>query len=210
VLALITAGGVLAVVQLGSVHALWSTSYGSVLALKLIAVVGLLALAAINRLVFTPALARGERRMTRHFAQAIGAEVVLVFVIFGLVAGWRFTPPPRAAAVAQPSKPAYVHIHTDKGMADVTLNPGRAGTSTATLILLSDSGVPLEPKEVTLRLSNRAAGIEPLERPARRVGAGEWSVDLSIPVSGRWQVRVDVLVSDFDKLMLEGSIEVRP
>jgi copper transport protein len=193
------------------VEALWRTSYGNILAVKLMAVLGLLALATVNRVVFTPALAQGDSRMTRRFAQAIGAEVVLVVVIFGLVAGWRFTPPPRGAAVAPSSTPAYVHIHTNTAMAEVTIDPGRAGTTTATLILLSGSGVPLEPKEVTLRLSNRAAGIEPLERPARRVGVGEWSVEnLSIPLPGRWQVRVDALVTDFDKLMLEGSIEVRP
>jgi copper transport protein len=210
-LALIAAGGVLAIIQLGSVEALWTTRYGKILALKLIAVLGLLALAVVNRLVFTPAVARGGRQMSRRFAQAVGAEVVLVFVIFGLAAGWRFTPPPRAIAAAHPAKPAYTHIHTASGMAEVTLHPGRVGKSTGTLVLLSGSGEPLEAKAVTLSLSNRAAGIEPLERPARRVTAGKWSVEnLSIPVPGRWQVRVDALVTDFDKLMLDGSIEIRP
>ena len=38
-----------------------------------------------------------------------------------------------------------------------------------------------------------------------------WQViDLVIPTPGHWQVQVDALVSDFDKIMLEGTIEVRP
>ena len=40
---------------------------------------------------------------------------------------------------------------------------------------------------------------------------GVWQIDaLPLPVSGRWQVRVDVLVSDFEKQMLEDSVDIRP
>jgi len=33
---------------------------------------------------------------------------------------------------------------------------------------------------------------------------------MPIPRPGRWQVRVDVLVSDFEKLILEDELDVRP
>ncbi len=80
-----------------------------------------------------------------------------------------------------------------------------------TIRLVSASGAPLNPKEVAVALSNPSSGIEPFERHATQVNQGTWRVDdLALPVSGHWQVRVDALVSDFDKVMLEGMIEVRP
>jgi len=47
-------------------------------------------------------------------------------------------------------------------------------------------------------------------RGANRVSEGVWRVDqLPVPRSGRWQVRIDVLVSDFEKLILEDEVELR-
>jgi copper transport protein len=69
----------------------------------------------------------------------------------------------------------------------------------------------LNPKEVAIALSNPSSGIEPFERNAVQENQGTWRVDdLTLPVPGQWQVQIDALVSDFDKVMLEGSIEVRP
>jgi len=84
------------------------------------------------------------------------------------------------------------------------------GINRATVVLLSPSGTVLEPKEIAVSLANSALGVEPLERAANRVSEGVWRVDqLPIPRPGRWQVRIDVLVSDFEKLILEDEVELR-
>ena len=94
-------------------------------------------------------------------------------------------------------------------MADVTLEPGRVGTARASIVVSRGDFSPLEPKEVTLILSNPAAGVEPVRRAAT-LRAGIWQVDaLPLPVAGRWQLHVDVLVSDFEKQRLEDSVEIR-
>ncbi|QRM27879.1 copper resistance CopC/CopD family protein [Microvirga sp. VF16] len=217
VIILMIAGAVLAVIQVGSVQALWSTPYGTILLLKLLAVVGLLALAAANRLVLTPVLAQNQAQQRTWFARSIAAEGVLVLLILGLVAGWRFTPPPRATVPipASPSiaapEPISAHFHTSKAMAQITLDPGRAGRTTMLIKLVSASGAPLNPKDVVIAFSNPSSGIEPFERHGVRMDGGTWHVDdLVVPIPGQWLVRVDALVSDFDKIMLEGMIEVRP
>jgi copper transport protein len=50
-----------------------------------------------------------------------------------------------------------------------------------------------------------------LKRAATKPGDGTWLVDgLVIPFPGRWTVRLDILVSDFEMVKLEGPIDIRP
>lgn len=204
------AGLALALVEIESVEALWSTLYGRIFLAKCAALSVLFGLAALNRLRFTPALARDPASSTIPFTRSIAAEGVLALVIFGLVAAWRFTPPPRALAAAQ-AAPLSVHIHSSPAMADLTLTPGRAGRTRATIALMSGEFGPLDPKAVTLVLAQPSAGIEPIERSAHQTSEGLWAInDLVVPVPGRWQVRIDALLTDFEKVSLEDAVEVRP
>jgi copper transport protein len=96
-------------------------------------------------------------------------------------------------------------------MADLAITPGRAGPVTASIVVLTGDFGPLDAKEVTLVLSNSAAGIEPIRRKAAKSDDGSWRVDgLIIPVPGRWTARIDVLISDFQIAKLEDVIDIRP
>ena len=69
---------------------------------------------------------------------------------------------------------------------------------------------PLDAREVQLALSKPDSGIEPVRRPAEKDADGVWRVrGLLVPRPGRWTVRIDVLVSDFEKVTLEDSVEFR-
>jgi copper transport protein len=209
--AMVLSGGVLAIVQVQAPRALIETAYGRLLLAKLALATGLFALAALNRFIFTPRLVHvgeaGEGR--KRLASSIAVEVVFTACLLGVIAGWRFTPPPRALAAAA-AESARVHIHTRKVMADVTLTPGRVGPARAIISVMSGDFGPLDPREVTLILSHPGAGIEPMERRAVKADNGRWRVDrLLLPLPGRWRVRVDVLVSEFEKAILEDAIEIR-
>ena len=137
-------------------------------------------------------------------------EIGLAVVILGLVATWRFTPPPRALA-ASAAEPVNMHMHTAQAMVALTVTPGRVGPVRMSLSLMTGDFAALDPKEVTVTVANPSAGIEPIERRAVRVADGTWQVEgLVLPVPGRWRVRVDVLVSDFEKATLEDGIEIQP
>jgi copper transport protein len=205
---LVGAGIVLAVVQLDHVSALWTTGYGLVFLAKCAALVALAALACLNRFVLTPALAAGTATARNRFVRSIGAEIVLVAAIFAIAAFWRFTPPPRALVEGEP---AFVHIHTEQAMADVTATPGRAGPVTITVHLQRGDFGPLAAKEVTVRLSSKALGLEPLVRPARDDGNGTWTAaGFVLPRGGIWTVEVEVLIDDFDKVSLDAPIVIAP
>lgn len=57
---------------------------------------------------------------------------------------------------------------------------------------------------------NPKSGIEAVRRPARRAEEVNWRVDgFVIPLPGTWHVRVDILISDFELVELEGKVEIR-
>jgi copper transport protein len=206
---LVAAGVLLAVVQLRSLDALWTTAYGQILSVKLVLLAALFALAFVNRYRLTKPAERGDADAVLRLQRSIRLELVLVLAIFAVAAVWRFTPPPRALAEAA-AAPASLHIHAQKAMADLTVTPGRAGPAEASIAIMTGDFGPLDAKEVTLVLSNPGAGIEQIKRPAHKASDGTWQVDdLNLPLPGRWSVRIEILVSDFELVRLEGNIEIR-
>ncbi|KWV57300.1 copper-binding protein [Bradyrhizobium macuxiense] len=201
-------GLALAIVQLESFGALIDTRYGNILALKLGLVLLLLALAALNRFVFTPAVARNAGN-AKPLLRSIVGECVLALAIFALAAGWRFTPPPRALAMST-DVPLAVHIHTDAAMFQVLIGPGKVGQNDFVLQLMNDDASPFAAKEATLTLSLPERGIEPMERSAALGPDGYWHVrQVPLPFPGRWHMQIDAFVTDFKKVTLEDDFEVR-
>lgn len=201
---LAAAGVVLAVIQVRTPSALLDTAYGRLLLVKLALLVVLFALAAVNRWKLT---ADGSRRP--GLVRSIGFEVLIVLAVFGVAAGWRFTPPPRALAIAA-AQPATSHVHTLAAMADLSITPGHAGKVAARIVIMTGDFGPLDAKEVTLVLSKSGSGIEPLKRPAKKSNDGTWRIDdFIIPVPGRWAARIEIVASDMKTLEVEGPIDIR-
>jgi copper transport protein len=206
---LLVSGIVLAVVQLARVNALWTTNYGWILCIKLFLVGLLLGLAAINRFWLTAEVERGDAVARTQMRYSIALEIVLVVLIFAVAAGWRFTPPPRS--IPQEPQAEFVHFHSGKLMADLVLRPGRAGRSSGEIMIRDEQYRPMAPKELTLIFSQPASGIEPMRHAAVSIGDNRWRIDdVVLPAAGRWRLRIDVLINDFEKVSLEDDILIRP
>lgn len=207
VAALALTGLTLAIIQLEKPSALVETSYGLILSVKLALVMLLLVLAALNRTRLTPALAKDQGAVST-LKRSILLECGAALGIFAVVAGWRFTPPPRTIV---PETPLAIHIHTDKAMFQVLVSPGKPGVDDFVLQLMTGEATPLKAKETTLTLSLPERGIEPMERDAELGPDGYWHVrKVELPFAGRWHVRIDALVTDFEKITLEDELEVAP
>jgi copper transport protein len=206
---LLISGATLATLQLDAPESLWSTDYGRILSAKLLLVLLLLGVAALNRYALTARVQRGDRDAKRWMQRLIGAELLLVLLVFALAAAWRFTPPPRALAAQSPA-PVSAHLHVPRAMVDLTLTPQPGRRLSAHLSLHSGELGALDAQEVSLQFSNPTLGIEPLRRDAHR-GAerGAWLVEaFALPAPGRWRVRIDVLISDFERIELEKDIDI--
>ena len=169
---LVITGVTLAVVQLDRLDALWTTRYGMVLACKLAAVAVLLALAAVNRYALVPQFEAAGGIAARPLLASLAVELALAVVILGLVASWRFTPPPRSLALAGPQ--VSIHFHGQRAMAQIEVVPVRGRGAHIGLEVLDGELRPLTAKEVALVLSNPAAGIEPVRRVAVSEGGPQW------------------------------------
>jgi copper transport protein len=209
--ALVVCGFGLAIVQLGSFGALIETKYGIILLVKLVLVAILLGFAALNRYLVTPGLV-ADPSDRRPLKAVVFLECVTVLLILGVVAGWRFTPPPRTLAAAQAvaEAPLAIHIHTETAMFQVLISPGKVGSDDFVLQLMAGDASPLLAREATLTLSLPERGIEPIERKAALGPDGYWHLHgVPLPLPGRWHLRIDALVTDFEKVMLEDDFEVR-
>lgn len=200
-------GLTLAYLQQVSIGRLVVTDYGRLLAGKLVLVLCMLAIGAVNRRILVPRAAAGGDAPFRQLKRVLKADVCLLLAVLAVVAGWRFTPPPRSIAAVEAAlrHRQMLHIHTDRGMAMIQL-VDQGGLD---IRLSNAQGRPLVAQDVQVSLANPTAGVEPMQRPATRVQDGHWRVDrLIFPVGGAWTLQIEVLISDFDSLSLEGTLTV--
>lgn len=214
---LIGSGAILALVQLVSLSDLWTTAYGGILAAKLVAVAALLGLAARNRYALTRGVLAGDAGARRRLVRTVAAEVALAGLVLALVTSWRFTPPPRnlfapppaASGAPGAAPPAFVHVMNERIMVDVAFSAGRAGAMSVAIGVNDPLLAPVEVKAVTLRLANPGAGIEAFGTEATAGEPGKWRIDsLLIPLAGRWEVTVEVLVNDFETVSMTTPIDI--
>lgn len=205
---LVASGGILAVVQLGSVEGLIGTGYGHRLSAKLILAASLLSLAAINRLWLTPALAAGRLDARPRLRASIAGEAALALVILAITASLGQSIPPRALALLPVGYSTSVAVSGIRAAVDV--DPARPGVNRITIHLTGADAKPLAPEEVTLEFSDNAAGVEPIRRRPRAIGPGAYEYEgAEMSLAGNWKLSIGVLVSDFDRVDLDIAIPIR-
>ncbi len=146
----------------------------------------------------------------RSLRISILLEVLIVLAILITVANWRFTPPPRAMQLAARQAVA-TEFMSDKAMVELSIFPATTGPVTITVSPMAHGTSDLTVKELSVIVSNPAAGIEPIRKKAEMNGDGDYVVEgLRLPLPGRWHIRVEILVSDFEMTAPEGDVTIGP
>jgi copper transport protein len=218
---LIVAGIVIAVLQVRSFAALVTTTYGWILVGKLALVAGLLSLAALNKWRLTTALARRDPRAAIALRRTINAELAIVAAILIATAALGTTPPPRALLNEHTHTPEHHsadqhHAHglsvemSDAGRrVTLTFASAHAGANNVEVAIGDAGGKAVEAKEVTVTAANPAAGVEPIRRSAVSIRPGAWAINgLTLVPAGKWSIGVEVLVSDFEKPIFQGTVDL--
>jgi copper resistance protein D len=209
----------------GSVAALTGTYYGQLLLAKLALFVAMVAIAAVNRERLTQRLTRGasmratergtfatisQLRRNAAIEALAGAAVICIVAVLG-------TEPPASHANhhavygAIPADAAFVHIHTEQGMADVMITPGHAGPARATIHLWNDDLEQLDAREVKFSVTPPAGGSKPAAHVAVQDADGAWQVDgIELSQPGNWTATVDATLGPNNRLVLSAPIVIDP
>ena len=136
----------------------------------------------------------------------IRIEALLGLVVLCLAMGFRLAPPP----VAPRAEPASVHIHSAQAMATIELTAAPPGAVSLRVSLADGDFNLLEPQEVRLTLTDPVAGIGPLAVVAARAEPGLWTTaSVTLPTPGPWEVRLMLLISDFEQVTQTGELKVK-
>jgi copper transport protein len=224
VAALIVAGLVLTATQTGSDLSVWlglawtNTAYGGLLAAKIVAALIVLGFALHNKRRLTPLLAK-SRDGAMLLRRSIVREGLVMVVVIGIAAVLAQSPPPRSVSAAT-LLAEHHSTNTETGaVIDATrdgveilleVDPATPGPNQLIVHFFDASkGEQIYPSEVTVVVSLPDGGVEPLRRPAISQGDGTYRVEgMPLPVPGNWQVRIEALLTDFDKLIVTMELPV--
>ena len=191
------------------------TDYGRLLLLKIAMFAAMLGIATVNRYQLTPQL--GARGISRSLARNSLAETGLGLCVFFFVGALGTMAPPRHDHVHIPNQQipadaAFVHIHSEEAMADVTIEPGRVGAASVAVLLMREDFSIFTAKEVRLLLTPQAPGmVAPISRTMVREPDGGWRVKgLDVVQSGVWTVRLTVETSDGKEIVLDAPVVIEP
>ena len=210
---LVLAGGLMSFLHLTSLGDLVSTRYGALLTSKVGAFVLLFVLAGLNKLRLLPRAALGDTRATRALLWSVRLEVVIllaVTVVSGVLAS---TPPPKGLPTTGAKSVATVSRAVSSGayVANVSFFPtASAGTGTMSLTVVNEKGQAADLVGASVAMSFPQQGIEPIVFETTRRGSGEFSATLTgLLVPGEWSLRIEALVTDFDKEVFETTIPIK-
>jgi copper resistance protein D len=206
----------------GSVPALTESAYGRLLLIKLALFLVMVGIAAFNWSQLTPRLiqnadgaatqkARWSLRRNAAIEALFGAGVIGIVAVLGTLPPGSHAAHHHEVEEVVPPDASFQHIHSERGMADVIIEPGRVGTARVTIHLLNDDLETLTAQAVTLTLTAPTAATKPITRTALQNVDGRWSVDgVALTEPGNWIVTVNALLGPDNQLQLVAPIVIDP
>jgi putative copper resistance protein D len=191
---------------------LWANPYGRLVLLKVLLFAAMVGIAAVNRFRLTPRLpaASALRALQRNSLTETGLGLVVLFVVgaMGTMEPANHVHPMTASV---PPDAAYVHIHTNEAMADLTITPGKAGSADVNIRLLRGDFTALPVKSVRLALDPPAHQGPSVERGAIPADDGAWKIAaFAIDRPGVWTARVIVTPMSGPPIVLDAPVMIEP
>jgi putative copper resistance protein D len=165
---------------LSSPRDLVSTAYGQLILLKIGLFVAMVGIAAVNWFRLTPRLALPPimRLLERNALIETGLGLVVLLFVGAL---GTLSPSGHVHHITAnvPADAAFVHIHTNIAMAEVTIEAGRTGKTNAHIRVLREDFSEYPTRSVGLTLDPPTAGNK-IVRTAAYLPDGTWKVTTSI------------------------------
>jgi copper transport protein len=203
---LVGAGTVQAVVQVGSVGALWSTGYGRLVLAKVAVLAGVLVAAAFARKLVNRAQVQGLRR-------TVGIELAATVVILGLSAVLVQVTPGRSATTEQSAS-------TEKGFSETltsnlftlqySVYPVELGeNNTVHGFTYTPEGKPLPAAQWTVTTRLQGQDLEPVSAPMLPLHPRNDAMGaLTFPLPGTYELTFTVRTTEIDQATVKTVITV--
>jgi copper transport protein len=207
---LVGAGTVQAVVQVGSLGALWSTGYGRILLGKIVILAGVLVAAAFaRRLVRAAQVSTGIAQVRR----TVGVEVAATVLVLGLSAVLVQVTPGRSATgerVGSTEKGVSQTLTSDLFTLQYSVYPVELGeNNTVHGFTYTPEGKPLPAAEWTVTTRLRGQDVEPVSAPMLPLTPRNDAMGaLTFPLPGTYEISFTVRVSDIDQATVRTTITV--
>lgn len=181
------------------------SAYG-LLAVAKTALLGcLLAVASQNRWKLAPKLA-ADAMARAKFVRNMRIDIGLAIVLLAVTAQLSHTPPPSHGAMHAHASAAGISVALMREGHQLTVAVEGAALD---LYLAAPDLSAFDPLETTLEISQPGLGIAALKLPLLRLEPGHYQARLSgIAARGKWQMRVEALVTDFKKILFETEIDL--
>lgn len=188
VIALVGSGAYLAVKHVGSISALGTSDYGRFIVMKLVLLVLILVLAALNfRQV------RQRESSLLPLRRRVWGELVGVLLALGAASALALSAPPSAV------RPSTVLVRESEGLrVTLIISSVRVGPAHFTVQLQDQDGHPVieQVQRVTLDFRHRD-GLGAVSAFAEPTSAGDFALHgLYLSVAGQWEITVRVRLSD--------------
>jgi putative copper export protein len=215
-LLLVVATGVVRSIDLlggfGELGELFTSDWGTTLAIKLAVVLVLISIGAWNRFRRLPSLGSG-----RDVLRAVAFEVVLAAGVFGVTGVLAGLPPPAdARAVAVSPAPQVVVDGQDFATSvrvRLTIAPGLPGANRFTADIVDfDSGRPVTARRVTLRVAlTSRPDLDPVVVVLRRDASAWTASSTALSIAGTWEGAMTIEGTDGSvRVPLKITIEAAP
>jgi copper transport protein len=203
VIVIALSGVVQAYIDVRTLHALFHSTYGALIIVKIILLLSLIGLGWVNRERVIPAFKRiiGAEEppgatgvLTRR---TMRAELALMLCVFGVTAALISYAPPIDAA----SGPFSINTTLGPAELEMTLEPAEVGLNTAHLYLINAStGTQFTAtKELVATATLASKGIGPLPLRVTPAGPGHYIISsIVLSPGGSWEIRLTDRVSEFE------------
>jgi copper transport protein len=204
VLAVATTGVIQAYIDVRSLHGLLHSTYGALVIVKTVLLLGLVGLGWANRARVIPGLRRlvadsaaagGIGRLAR---QTLRSELAAMGAVLGVTAALISYAPPIDAAKG----PFSVNASLGPALLEMTVEPAKVGLNTIHLYLIdAKTGAQYRATKelvVTARLPSK--GIGPLQLHPYLAGPGHYVLDSAVlSPGGTWDIEIVDRVSEFEQ-----------
>nr|MDT0660979.1 copper resistance protein CopC [Micromonospora sp. DSM 115978] len=208
VCALLLAGTTQALIEVGTLGALFSTPYGRLIMAKVGLFAVVLAVAAYSRQLVRRRTAAGRPGRMR---QLVIAELAVTVVVLAVSSVLVQTTPARTVAADTAAGVAYFNTTLTSPVyaLRVVVDPARTGNNSVHLdVFTPDNQQPLPVVEWRATAALPAAGVEPIEVPLLPLTDNHATGEINLPTAGEWEFRFVVRTSEIDQATVTATVPI--